>query len=145
MSEVSFRWLKLKLGEVSCPALDFKDLLSQVFVGLCMWRGLARPTNPSLLLTGPRPARPALPGPRRRIAVIGSGISGLGTAWLLDPHHDVTLFEAEPRAGGHTRTVEAMGARVDTGFIVCNRRTYPLFVPLLEHLGVALEPSDMTF
>ncbi|MGR3360380.1 MAG: NAD(P)/FAD-dependent oxidoreductase [Paracoccus sp. (in: a-proteobacteria)] len=96
-------------------------------------------------LAHPREARPALPGPRRRIAVIGSGISGLGTAWLLDSHHDVTLFEAEPRAGGHTRTVEAMGARVDTGFIVCNRRTYPLFVPLLEHLGVALERSDMTF
>lgn len=83
--------------------------------------------------------------PRLRIAVIGSGISGLGAAWLLDPHHDVTLFEASPRPGGHARTADALGTPVDTGFIVCNRRTYPLFVPMLAHLGVALEPSDMTF
>ncbi|WBU53967.1 NAD(P)/FAD-dependent oxidoreductase [Paracoccus sp. SCSIO 75233] len=82
---------------------------------------------------------------RRRIAIIGSGISGLGAAWLLDPHHDITLFEAAPRAGGHARTVRAEGVDVDTGFIVCNRRTYPLFIPLLEKLGVPLEPSDMSF
>ncbi|MDO5648896.1 NAD(P)/FAD-dependent oxidoreductase [Paracoccus sp. (in: a-proteobacteria)] len=80
-----------------------------------------------------------------RIAIIGGGISGLGAAWLLDPHHDVTLFEAEPRAGGHARTVTAQGVAVDTGFIVCNRRTYPLFIPMLEHLGVGLAPSDMSF
>ncbi|WP_255418551.1 NAD(P)/FAD-dependent oxidoreductase [Paracoccus sp. JM45] len=85
------------------------------------------------------------PGPRARIAVIGGGISGLGTAWLLDKHHDVTVFEAETRPGGHARTVDALGTPVDTGFIVCNRRTYPLFIPMLEHLGVGLEPSDMTF
>ncbi|WP_232962543.1 NAD(P)/FAD-dependent oxidoreductase [Paracoccus tegillarcae] len=82
---------------------------------------------------------------RRRIAIIGSGISGLGAAWLLDDRHDVTLFEAAPRAGGHARTVHAEGVDVDTGFIVCNRRTYPLFIPMLEKLGVALEPSDMSF
>ncbi|SNT73958.1 NAD(P)/FAD-dependent oxidoreductase [Paracoccus seriniphilus] len=82
---------------------------------------------------------------RTRIAVIGSGISGLGTAWLLDPHHDITLFEAEARAGGHARTVHAEGVDVDTGFIVCNRRTYPLFIPMLERLGIALEASDMSF
>lgn len=91
------------------------------------------------------PPHPVRPGPRRRIAVIGSGIAGLGTAWLLDPHHDVTVFEAEMRPGGHARTAEAFGTAVDTGFIVCNRRTYPLFIPMLKHLGVALEPSDMTF
>jgi predicted NAD/FAD-binding protein len=85
------------------------------------------------------------PGPRARIAVIGGGISGLGTAWLLDKHHDVTVFEAETRPGGHARTVDALGTPVDTGFIVCNRRTYPLFIPMLEHLGVGLEQSDMTF
>lgn len=82
---------------------------------------------------------------KQRIAVIGSGISGLGAAWLLDPHHDVTLFEAAPRFGGHARTVRAQGVDVDTGFIVCNRRTYPLFIPMLEYLGVPLVPSDMSF
>ncbi|MFD1796783.1 amine oxidase [Paracoccus aurantiacus] len=87
---------------------------------------------------------PGRPG-RKRIAIIGSGISGLGAAWLLDPHHDITLFEAQPRPGGHARTVRAEGVDVDTGFIVCNRRTYPLFVPLMERLGVRLAPSDMSF
>ncbi len=95
--------------------------------------------------TGPIRPSPLHPGPRRRIAVIGSGIAGLGAAWLLDRHHDVTLFEADTRPGGHARTVEAMGVAVDTGFIVCNPKTYPLFLPLLDHLGVKTEPSDMTF
>ncbi|MFB2533202.1 NAD(P)/FAD-dependent oxidoreductase [Paracoccus sp. p3-h83] len=76
---------------------------------------------------------------------IGGGISGLGADFLLDPHHDVTLFEAEARPGGHARTVMAGGVAVDTGFIVCNARTYPLFVPLMDHLGVTLSPSDMSF
>ncbi|MBY6003296.1 FAD-dependent oxidoreductase [Salipiger bermudensis] len=80
-----------------------------------------------------------------KTAVIGSGISGLATAWLLGPHQDVTLFEADARPGGHARTAEVDGVSVDTGFIVCNRRTYPLFIPMLEHLGVELAPSDMSF
>ncbi|WP_328805914.1 NAD(P)/FAD-dependent oxidoreductase [Salipiger abyssi] len=79
------------------------------------------------------------------VAIIGSGISGLGAAWLLAPHHNVVLFEAEERPGGHARTARAEGVDVDTGFIVCNRRTYPLFIPLMEHLGVDLAPSDMSF
>lgn len=79
-----------------------------------------------------------------RIAVIGSGIAGLGAAWLMRGRQ-VVVFEAEARLGGHARTVQAEGVAVDTGFIVCNRRTYPLFIPMLEHLGVELAPSDMSF
>jgi len=79
-----------------------------------------------------------------RIAVIGSGIAGLGAAWLLRDHQ-VTVFEAGSRLGGHARTIEADGVAVDTGFIVCNRRTYPLFTALLDHLGVELIPADMSF
>jgi predicted NAD/FAD-binding protein len=82
---------------------------------------------------------------RQRVAIIGSGISGLGAAWILGQHHDVTVFEAEPRLGGHARTREALGVAVDTGFIVCNERTYPLFIPLMKHLGVDLIPTDMSF
>ncbi|MBU2960959.1 FAD-dependent oxidoreductase [Citreicella sp. C3M06] len=77
--------------------------------------------------------------------MIGSGISGLTSAWLLAPHQDVTIFEASSRPGGHARTRQVDGIAVDTGFIVCNRRTYPLFIPLLEHLGVELADSDMSF
>lgn len=77
--------------------------------------------------------------------MIGAGISGLGAAWILDRHCRTTLFEAAPRLGGHARTVEAQGVAVDTGFIVCNRRTYKLFAPLMDHLGVALARSDMSF
>ncbi|WP_371742056.1 NAD(P)/FAD-dependent oxidoreductase [Citreicella sp. C3M06] len=82
---------------------------------------------------------------RIRTAIIGSGISGLTSAWLLAPHQDVTIFEASSRPGGHARTRQVDGIAVDTGFIVCNRRTYPLFIPLLEHLGVELADSDMSF
>jgi predicted NAD/FAD-binding protein len=84
-----------------------------------------------------------------RIAVIGTGISGLTAAWLLHREHEVTLFEAEDRIGGHTHThdVNAGGVTttVDTGFIVCNDRTYPNFLALMQHLGVALRPTTMTF
>jgi uncharacterized protein len=84
-----------------------------------------------------------------RIAVVGAGISGLTCAYLLDPEHQVTLFEAASRAGGHTWTVDVESERalhrVDTGFIVYNDRNYPGFIRLLKRLGVATQPSTMSF
>ena len=84
-----------------------------------------------------------------RIAVIGGGISGLGCAWLLDRRHEVVLYEAAARPGGHcnTLTVPWQGAKlpVDTGFMVYNERNYPNLTRLFHHLGVASRPSDMSF
>lgn len=84
-----------------------------------------------------------------RIAVIGSGISGLSAAWLLSRGHDVTLYEREPRLGGHSNTVEVdydgTSIPVDTGFIVYNEATYPNLIALFDHTGVPTETSDMSF
>ena len=84
-----------------------------------------------------------------RIAIVGTGISGLVAAHLLAEHHDVTVFEADSRPGGHTNTVRVDLAdatvEVDTGFLVYNERTYPNFVRLLDRLGVATQASDMSF
>jgi predicted NAD/FAD-binding protein len=84
---------------------------------------------------------------RLRVAVVGGGIAGLSAAWLLSQRHDVVLFEADPRLGGHANTTEAPGfngpAPVDTGFIVYNEPNYPNFTALLKHLGVATLPADM--
>jgi uncharacterized protein len=85
----------------------------------------------------------------QRMAVVGSGISGLAAAWLLARRHRVTLFEADGRLGGHTHTVpvEVDGARaeVDTGFLVFNRRTYPHLTAMLDHLRVPVAASAMSF
>ena len=84
-----------------------------------------------------------------RIAIIGSGIAGLYSAWRLNAGHDVTVFEAKDYAGGHTHTVDAeldgQDLAVDTGFIVFNERNYPLFTKMLAELGVAHQASDMSF
>jgi predicted NAD/FAD-binding protein len=84
-----------------------------------------------------------------KIAIIGTGISGLTAAWQLRHEHDLTLFEANDYIGGHTHTVEVdvRGQRyaVDTGFIVFNDWTYPNFIALLEQLGVASQPTVMSF
>jgi len=90
-----------------------------------------------------------VPIPGQRVAVIGSGISGLAAAWLLHRDYQVTLFEADVRAGGHTHTVpvELNGrvALVDTGFLVFNRQTYPELCSLFEHLGIESADSEMSF
>ena len=85
-----------------------------------------------------------------RIAVVGSGIAGLASAWrLAQQAHEVTLFEADPRLGGHTDThaVEVGGREfaVDTGFIVHNRENYPLLCALFDELGVDTQPTTMSF
>src|SRR6202161_2340539 len=84
-----------------------------------------------------------------KIAIIGGGVSGLVTAYLLAREHDVTVFEAGGHAGGHTNTIrvdtESETHHVDTGFIVFNDRNYPNFERLLSRLGVASQPSSMSF
>ncbi|MDR6288472.1 hypothetical protein E9232_000979 [Inquilinus ginsengisoli] len=84
-----------------------------------------------------------------RIAVIGTGISGLGAAHLLRSRAEIVLYDGAARAGGHANTVDVgqdgRQVPVDTGFIVCNQATYPNFLRLLGTLGVATEPTDMSF
>jgi len=84
-----------------------------------------------------------------KIAVIGTGIAGNVAAYHLAREHDVTVFEADNRIGGHTNTVsvehEGQDYAIDTGFIVFNERTYPNFISLLDELGVAWQDSDMGF
>jgi len=85
-----------------------------------------------------------------RIAIVGAGIAGLGSAWLLQKQgHAVTLFEANAYLGGHTHTVDVtldgLTAPVDTGFLVFNDRTYPHLVALFDELGVASVASEMSF
>jgi uncharacterized protein len=84
-----------------------------------------------------------------RIAVIGSGISGLASAWLLSREHAVTLFEANDYFGGHTHTHaiehEGQSLQVDSGFIVFNPAHYPLLTKLFAELGVATQPTTMSF
>lgn len=84
-----------------------------------------------------------------KIAVIGSGIAGLSAAWLLAQRYQVTLFEADRRAGGHSHavdiTLDGQTFPVDTGFLVCNAKTYPNLLQLFALTGVGLTASDMSF
>lgn len=84
-----------------------------------------------------------------KIAVVGSGIAGLGAAWLLSREHEVVVFEAGSRLGGHTHThrchMEGRDYAVDSGFIVFNPHNYPLLDRLFDQLGVASQPTTMSF
>lgn len=80
-----------------------------------------------------------------RVAVVGSGISGLGAAYLLARSHEVKVFERDTRAGGHANTVLHRGLALDTGFLVHNERNYPLLGRLFAELGVRTHESDMSF
>ncbi len=84
-----------------------------------------------------------------RIAVVGSGISGLSAAWLLAQGHEVTIYEKDARLGGHSHTfdarVDGQTIPVDTGFIVYNERTYPNLTAFFRHLDVSTSASDMSF
>jgi predicted NAD/FAD-binding protein len=84
-----------------------------------------------------------------KVAIVGTGVSGLVAAHRLHPSHEITVFEADARTGGHantvTVTVDGVDHAVDTGFIVYNERNYPGFVALLRDLGVATQPAEMSF
>ncbi|MGF1718392.1 FAD-dependent oxidoreductase, partial [Photobacterium chitinilyticum] len=84
-----------------------------------------------------------------KIAIIGTGISGLTCAWYLHREHDISVYEANDYIGGHTATVDVSVASgnyaIDTGFIVFNDRTYPRFERLLSEVGIAGEPTEMSF
>ena len=86
---------------------------------------------------------------RERVAVVGSGISGLTAAYVLQQRYDVTLYESAGRLGGHTDTHDVVTpdagmVPVDTGFIVHNERTYPLLCRLFSELNVATRPTEMS-
>lgn len=92
----------------------------------------------------------AMPENRLSIAIVGSGVAGLTAAYILNKNHAITLYEKNDYIGGHTHTVVVnrdpdINVPVDTGFIVMNHRTYPLFTRLLEQLGVPLRDSNMSF
>ncbi|MFO1428963.1 MAG: FAD-dependent oxidoreductase [Candidatus Competibacteraceae bacterium] len=84
-----------------------------------------------------------------RIAIIGTGIAGMTAAWRLHREHELTVFEAATRVGGHTNTITVTAGGkdydIDTGFIVFNDRTYPNFIQLLQELEVPAQPTTMSF
>ncbi len=95
------------------------------------------------------PFDPTVPAKPLNIAIVGTGISGIAAAWLLNKNHTITVYEQDGRIGGHTNTVEVSDAGrtipVDTGFIVYNGANYPNLVALFDHLNVVTKPSEMSF
>jgi predicted NAD/FAD-binding protein len=94
-------------------------------------------------------ATASLASARHSVAVVGSGVSGLTAAYLLGRTHDVTLFEAENRLGGHAHTHDLIASdgsehAVDSGFIVHNDRTYPWLRKLFAELDVEVRPTEMS-
>ncbi|KAL2261008.1 hypothetical protein VTK26DRAFT_4821 [Humicola hyalothermophila] len=94
--------------------------------------------------------QPANPYPRKKVAVVGSGCAGIAALWALNRSpHDVYIYEAEDRLGGHTNTVEFIKGKykalVDTGFIVMNTATYPNFINFLKRMRVETVPTEMSF
>lgn len=81
----------------------------------------------------------------KKIAIVGSGISGLSAAWLLSQKHDVTLYEKDDRLGGHSNTSFVNGQYIDTGFIVYNINSYPNLIALFAQLGIQTQETDMSF
>jgi predicted NAD/FAD-binding protein len=86
----------------------------------------------------------------KRIAIIGSGISGLYAAYLMDKDYELTIYEKENYLGGHTRTLsieydKGINIDVDTGFIVFNKKNYPNFTKMINELKVNIGNSDMSF
>ncbi|MDC1509403.1 FAD-dependent oxidoreductase [Oceanospirillaceae bacterium] len=91
----------------------------------------------------------ALNTKKKRIAIIGSGISGQTCGYFLSKQNEVTLFEANNHLGGHTATIdldiEGKTLPVDTGFIVFNDRTYPNFIKMMDQIGITSKPTEMSF
>ncbi len=81
----------------------------------------------------------------KKIAIIGSGISGLSAAYFLKDTHQVTIYEKNPQLGGHSRTIEVENTKVDTGFIVFNDRNYPNLMKLFQELGLEITKTQMSF
>ena len=85
----------------------------------------------------------------KNIAIIGSGISGLTSAYLLSKKHNVTVFEKNDYIGGHTATVDiekdGIPYAIDTGFIVFNDKTYPNYLALLDEIGIGKKATEMSF
>ena len=85
----------------------------------------------------------------KTLAIVGTGISGLGAAWFLHGRYDLSLFEQNDYAGGHSNTIVVQegghDVPMDTGFMVFNHVTYPLLTRLFRELGVETKPTDMSF